>query len=529
MLFPMVSSAEVFWKTTWDEDPAEIAAYPGGWWDTSCGASWPETSNPGTSNLRAFSGTKSLKHHFFGHQPYAGGCFADRWYPAVDEVWFTYWEWMDDGFQVDSPGTKALKPGDNRGSHWWGYMWNSRFLSFTCQSCKDAAEGEWGSENYYQNMTSFAMPDATWVCYELHLKYNTPGQKNAVYEGFATPYGGQTVQFAGYYNREWRGTSTSDPLPSNTQFAMMREYVQDGIGELYRDDHTVSTTRVGCGNGVPPPPPPPVCGDGICNGSETSGSCSADCAPSGPVCGDGVCNGGETTNSCAADCAAPGPSCGDANCDASESCSSCVADCGSCPVSGNPATVTDLASVANEASSVTLEFTEVDDGTGQPARYEVRYASPNMSWGSANVASGSCAAPLVGAQVGQTISCSVTGLVADTDYQFQLVSFRGTLNQDAVFGGLSNVASATTTSVAIPPGGDSDPVAGGDFGPVPSGDADSNGQGSANVQCHDENGTRVCDIDATTTISGCVSAPTHWLISLLLGGCVIRRRAKKVS
>ena len=142
---PFQAAATVFWTTTWDEDPAVITAYPGGWWDNSCGGTaWPLTSNPYISNLRAFSGTKSLKHHFYGHQPYAGGCFVDRWYPASDEVWFTYWEWMDTGFLTDSPGTQARKPGDNHGSHWWGYMWNSRQLSFTCQACKDQQEGAYG-------------------------------------------------------------------------------------------------------------------------------------------------------------------------------------------------------------------------------------------------------------------------------------------------------------------------------------------------------------------------------------------------
>jgi hypothetical protein len=47
----------------------------------------------------------------------------------------------------------------------------------------------------------------------------------------------------------------------------------------------------------------PRCGDGICSaGSETSATCSADCAGGGPVCGNGVCESGETASSCVADC-----------------------------------------------------------------------------------------------------------------------------------------------------------------------------------------------------------------------------------
>jgi hypothetical protein len=43
----------------------------------------------------------------------------------------------------------------------------------------------------------------------------------------------------------------------------------------------------------------------------------------------------------------------------------------------------------------------------------------------------------------------VLGLVASTGYQFQLVAYRGTLNVNAVFGGLSNVASGTTAASTL--------------------------------------------------------------------------------
>jgi hypothetical protein len=43
-----------------------------------------------------------------------------------------------------------------------------------------------------------------------------------------------------------------------------------------------------------------VCGDGICNGSETCSSCLADCDAC--VCGDGICNGSESCSSCSGDC-----------------------------------------------------------------------------------------------------------------------------------------------------------------------------------------------------------------------------------
>lgn len=55
---------------------------------------------------------------------------------------------------------------------------------------------------------------------------------------------------------------------------------------------------------VCPPPPPcfaiplaPACGDGACNGTETTSSCSLDC-----YCSNGTCDPGETCSNCPLDC-----------------------------------------------------------------------------------------------------------------------------------------------------------------------------------------------------------------------------------
>ncbi|HEV8263322.1 MAG TPA: Ig-like domain-containing protein, partial [Gemmatimonadales bacterium] len=117
----------------------------------------------------------------------------------------------------------------------------------------------------------------------------------------------------------------------------------------------------------------------------------------------------------------------------------------------NPGTVTTLAVVGVTDSSVTLSFTEVSDGAGQPASYDVRYAVGTISWGAApSVSRGSCATPLGGSAIGVNRTCTVLGLAAATGYQFQLVAFRGTLNVNAVYGALSNVASATTVASSAP-------------------------------------------------------------------------------
>ena len=116
-----------------------------------------------------------------------------------------------------------------------------------------------------------------------------------------------------------------------------------------------------------------------------------------------------------------------------------------------PGTVQDLATTAVTDSSVMLSFTEVNDGTGQPAKYDVRYAAGTLSWGAAkSVASGTCATPMKGAVVGAKRTCTVLGLASGTAHGFELVAFRGTLNLNAVFGDLSNIVTATTAGSTAP-------------------------------------------------------------------------------
>src|SRR5712691_2000792 len=117
----------------------------------------------------------------------------------------------------------------------------------------------------------------------------------------------------------------------------------------------------------------------------------------------------------------------------------------------NPAPVTDLAVSGVTTNALTLSFTEVNDGTGQPAKYDFRYAVGAIAFGSAtDVAQGTCVRPVLGTSIGARRSCTILGLLAGTGYQVQLVSYRGTLDSNAVFGPLSNVASGTTAASTAP-------------------------------------------------------------------------------
>ena len=124
------------------------------------------------------------------------------------------------------------------------------------------------------------------------------------------------------------------------------------------------------------------------------------------------------------------------------------------PVAGAVGSVGNLSAAPAGSNSVTLSFTEVNDGTGQPAKYAVRFSSSGQLWGAApDVTQGTCSSPVLGTQIGTTKTCTILGLQASTDYQFQLVTFRGTLNVDAVFGPLSNVAGTKTSAATdtLPP------------------------------------------------------------------------------
>ncbi len=118
----------------------------------------------------------------------------------------------------------------------------------------------------------------------------------------------------------------------------------------------------------------------------------------------------------------------------------------------NPAKVTDLAVAGATDTSVTLSFLQVDDGTGQPASYIVKYAVGTLAWSTGlPVTRGTCVTPVVGTAIGTTRSCTVLGLTPATAYQFGIVAFRGSLNTNAVFGPLSNLASGTTNAGSTAP------------------------------------------------------------------------------
>src|SRR5690606_33073281 len=87
--------------------------------------------------------------------------------------------------------------------------------------------------------------------------------------------------------------------------------------------------------------------------------------------------------------------------------------------------------------------TQIDDGTGAPADYRVKYRLPPMDWRTGIVG----CSRVVGTQIGATLSCTVSGLDAMQMYDFHLMSFR--LENGLWAGALrSNVATGVTGGAA---------------------------------------------------------------------------------
>jgi hypothetical protein len=75
-----------------------------------------------------------------------------------------------------------------------------------------------------------------------------------------------------------------------------------------------------------------------------------------------------------------------------------------------------------------------------------------MNWGAAqSVSVGTCTVSFAPGVMAQITSCNIDGLTAGYTYKVQLVAFRGTLNLNAVYGNLSNVASVTMLAETPPP------------------------------------------------------------------------------
>ena len=110
--------------------------------------------------------------------------------------------------------------------------------------------------------------------------------------------------------------------------------------------------------------------------------------------------------------------------------------------------VSDLEVISATESTITLGWTEVPDRTGAPASYRVRYGAPLVDWSSGTIG---CAPEIPGASVGSRITCTVEGLVGETQYDFQLVSYHSVegRREGSQFSNVSTGRTATPPAPAL--------------------------------------------------------------------------------
>ncbi len=309
-----------------------------------------------------------------------------------------------------------------------------------------------------------------WACLEAEVRMNTPGVSNGVVRQWVNNTLGtnSTSLFLRGATDDGQGNGP------NSHISAISTYRQHGVGTIYYDDYAASRdARIGCGSAPLPLPPvdtqaptaPTGLGASAASSSQINLAWTASTDNVGvtgykifragtqiaTTAGTTYSNTGLRASTAYGYTVSAYDAAGN-NSDQS-SAASATTPVGTPPV-GAVGAVTNLSAVGLGANGATLSFTEVNDGTGQPAKYDVRFSSVGVLWGGApSVAQGTCASPLAGTQIGATKTCTILGLSAATDYQFELIPFRGTMNVDAVFGPLSNVAGAKTSAAVdvMPP------------------------------------------------------------------------------
>ena len=240
-------------------------------------------------------GSNALRYNYQGTQyqtPPQGGGYADRNFSErSSEIWITFYNRMSAGFQTagGAIGGSATKgPYNfmisdtrcviNNASHnpatcgsagaslqqngWvFHYMWGGRQLIMTAQGIKDSPPyngqpAPYQTQNLNQNIEPFNQPDLKWVCYEAHIRLNTPYNGDGLYEQYATNVSDNkpAILTTRYTNRSFLDDTPDGRMPSDAKWFKARTYRQDGLGQMWYDSITYSTTRIGCTGGSTSPP-----------------------------------------------------------------------------------------------------------------------------------------------------------------------------------------------------------------------------------------------------------------------------------
>lgn len=216
-------------------------------------ANWTQTP-PGlngtitVSNLQAVSGSRSLRA-VFADTTRVSGPTLQREIPVGTEVYTKFWVRSTPGFTWGSPSTTLGVFGGGTTAPLISLVTSTAVSGAPYFSVQTAKEASYGTEALFQNQGTPSTIGSAWACIETRYKYNTPGVANGILQLWV----GEVLK-ADYQNREFIGTSTSDPAPSNATLSYVRLYNDRGTGDLYIDDLQVSNARIGCAGVTPPDP-----------------------------------------------------------------------------------------------------------------------------------------------------------------------------------------------------------------------------------------------------------------------------------
>lgn len=230
-----------------------------------------------------FGGTYSVKQAYTGSQydnpPQGGGACEFDFYgndSLRKDVWITWYHYLGSNWQSSGGGgvggvatkgiymyMKSLSTGQVNG--WvFHYFYGGNQLTMSAQGIKDhkgpngpgtGTAIPYDTENMWQNVAAYDQPRSRWVCYEANYKLNDPGQANGRYVLYSTDMtaGGAAVLRASHTNREFLDSTPSGQMPSDARWFRFKFYRQDGWGDMWYDNVSVTSYRLGC-SGTPPPP-----------------------------------------------------------------------------------------------------------------------------------------------------------------------------------------------------------------------------------------------------------------------------------
>ncbi|MEK6774526.1 MAG: hypothetical protein AABY64_11330 [Bdellovibrionota bacterium] len=195
------------------------------------------------------SGAASLKENFPGLQ-YTGQCggYADRSFPATDDLWSRYYVRLSPGFIVSPTAYTKVMRNDTgtQLAHWWAMGPGLNQLLVALQNYPTTGE----TRNFRPNEGDGSLTRGQWVCIETRIKHNTVGKSDGLVEAYKNG-----VRFMHWPGLEIRKVSQGT---QNAHFVSNRMYRQEGEGSINYDRVAFGNTRIGCiGSVVPEPIPLP--------------------------------------------------------------------------------------------------------------------------------------------------------------------------------------------------------------------------------------------------------------------------------